>query len=367
MELLRVICADDDRFAVDRQHEAGGISAIGVAGVGAEFVVLEGAEQESGRGEANQAGAADALLAIFDGIDLLEEKCEILFKGRFHGERGVIIRNVNASREEQNGEENSQCGGQYDGDRLGALGGFVKLAIPVGIILLGSSAFGDLLAVKTVGIDDGRKGAKEDDGEHDEGKCLHRGGDRQKAENTCRNIELAAEAMCGVPIFLIGKGPFDLDANRAAAHDLGHIIAEQKEGGAEDQIDAAVHKGGIAEGGHKNGAAGDQRDQGHDPKHDMQNLAILLHILIQGGGEENAQPMRCQENDGHEGEEKQRAHHAIGLAVPSPMGDDLLGQKSAAEQSKQGGEQCDDRRCDQRFFISLDHLRSLLSDLRSRA
>ena len=145
--------------------------------------------------------------------------------------------------------------------------------------------------------------------------------------------------MGGVPVFLVGQRPLELDAKGVVLLAFGHIISYNEEDDAQKDADEGGKVKFQAQRGGVNKTAREQRDKGHDPKNHSDGLGTLVNLLFILARDEQTKPVKSQKNERQDDHGQGGCTPAIHLPVRSPMNGELLGELIPQYESYCGGNQ----------------------------
>ena len=323
---------------------------VGIPCIATEFFVGEAAHQEPGGAVAPVTMAGGLAVAQFDGIDVL------VGNGQGGVEVGIHRQGVFTEFKGDGAGEHDdyQHGDQNCGDEPCPLaaGNAVGFGFP---------ACGLLLLVEPPGIDGRGEGQGEDGDKHH-----HKAPDRRQEaqgqhQNAAEAPDLTGETVGGVPVLVIRQGPGSFDAHGGVAAELGHEVAdddEQNAHGCEDNfghVDLQPQTADI-HGGHDGvGQYGD------DPQDDLHGLVVLVVIFIGDVGNEDAEPVHGQHQQGNEENGEAPACTAVsftgGVPVDVHGSGELIPERKAhgdGQQDEQAGDQ-------QNFSVFFQHNQSPFS------
>ena len=348
-----VVGADDVDALVNRQHDAGLIARVGVAGVVAELLVAESSQQKPCRAHAADPLTVHSMLAVLRAVNVGISKRAIAPAADVHVERGVVGRDVHVTRKQDYGHKDQK--GSHDHDRCnnGRLVVLVQLIQAALVIFFGCLPLGKLLFVKAMGVDHGQGDAYQQHNERHEVLYLHRQQHIDKHDQAADKERLARYAVGGVPVVIVCQRQARFNAHSAVARDLGHIVAKEQHANAECKRAERKDIHGLGKGNGKENAAGCQRDSRHRPQHELENALAVGVVLVHDGGKNNAEPMH-QQHHGGENEENAGKRPAVCVVQP-PVFHNLGRQEAAAEKTDQHRQQNDHRGQKYRPFICFDH------------
>ena len=271
---------EDDGLILGSDYHAAFGLVVGVAQIGAEFVVFKPAHQQTEAAVATHPETGDIAFPVFDGFDGIITEDIVGIHIGIH-EQVVFPEGVfDVAIEQHHGQEKNQQDHTKGGDLLGFF-------VPEGAFQFFACGF--FFFIELPGVDDGGNDQGKDQCQHDGHRPLMGQQGTQGDQNTAGYPELAGKPVGGVPVGFAGVGPVDFDAYGGIHPGLGHIVAD--DGKEQTHGDHGPGHGrefnAQGEGIHTQNAQ--IADNGNGPQNNAEDFLVPVPVAFVQGGEEGTQ------------------------------------------------------------------------------